>query len=95
MERPNLEAIKPKEINDGMDAALWYQQHIKNLEAYCDYLEQQVKNSCLGDIVGSYSLKVGDNIELPSGLKAEVIETKVKVKDEFNNKYYLFDAEVG
>ncbi len=49
----------------------------------------------IGSVVGSYSLKVGDNIKLPSGLKAKVIETKVKVKDEFGGEYYLSGIEVG
>ena len=42
-----------------------------------------------------YNLKVGDKIKMPSGLKAEVIKTKVKVKDEFGGEYYLSDIEVG
>jgi hypothetical protein len=45
--------------------------------------------------VGSYSLKIGDDIKFPSGLKAEVIKTKVKVRDEFGREYYLSDIEVG
>jgi len=49
----------------------------------------------IGSVVGSYNLKVGDNIKLPSGLKAEVIEIKVKVKDEFGGEYYLSNNEVG
>lgn len=46
-------------------------------------------------VVGSYNLKVGDKIKMPSGLRAEVIKTKVKVKDEFGGEYYLSDIEVG
>lgn len=49
----------------------------------------------IDSVVGSYSLKVGDKIKMPSGLIAEVIKTKVKVKDEFGGKYYLSDIEVG
>ena len=49
----------------------------------------------LYNVVGSYNLKVGDKIKMPSGLKAEVIKTKVKVKDEFGGEYYLSDIEVG
>ena len=49
----------------------------------------------IDSVVGSYSLKVGDNIKLPSGLKAKVIKTKVKVKDDFGGEYYLSDIEVG
>lgn len=53
------------------------------------------KSDVIGDVVGSYNLKVGDNITFAGGLKAEVIETKVKVKDEFGKEYYLSDIEVG
>ena len=49
----------------------------------------------IDSVVGSYSLKVGDKLKMPSGLKAEVIKTKVKVKDEFGGEYYLSDIEVG
>jgi hypothetical protein len=61
-------------------------------------LEEQIKKGQLlpiDSVVGSYSLKVGDKIKMPSGLKAEVIKTKVKVKDDFGGEYYLSDIEVG
>ena len=53
------------------------------------------KSDFIGHVVGSYSLKVGDKIKMPSGLEAEVIKTKVKVKDDFGGEYYLSDIEVG
>ena len=77
-------------------------KHDKNCQYYpesltkmYDDLLNEVKNLRLHNVVGSYNLKVGDNIKLPSGLKAEVIKTKVKVKDEFGGEYYLSDIEVG
>ena len=53
------------------------------------------QKSTVDNVVGSYSLKVGDKIKLPSGLRAEVIKIKVKVEDEFGGEYYLSNIEVG
>tara|TARA_R110000772_G_scaffold147627_1_gene258077 strand:- start:146 stop:505 length:360 start_codon:yes stop_codon:yes gene_type:complete len=58
-----------------------------------DAINEKLDRKQRGIVVGSYSLKVGDNIKLPSGLKAKVIETKVKVKDEFGGEYYLSDIK--
>ncbi len=58
-------------------------------------LQTKLNKLLISGVVGSYNLKVGDNIKLPSGLKAKVIETKVKVKDEFGCEYYLSNIEVG
>lgn len=61
-----------------------------------EYAQELVKNHIVLDIVvGSSQLKVGDKIKLPSGLEAEVIKTKIKVKDSFGGEYYLSDIEVG
>ncbi len=66
------------------------------LEALCvTFIQKQGQALPLVDVVGSYNLKVGDKIKMPSGLRAEVIKTKVKVKDEFGGEYYLSDIEVG
>ena len=61
---------------------------LKELEAIKQALSLDI-------VVGSSQLKVGDKIKLPSGLEAEVIKTKIKVKDSFGGEYYLSDIEVG
>ena len=64
------------------------------MEAMMEALEKG-QSLPIDSVVGSYNLKVGDKIKMPSGLRAEVIKTKVKVKDEFGGEYYLSDIEVG
>ena len=62
---------------------------------FVDIFLNQGQSLPIDSVVGSYNLKVGDKIKMPSGLRAEVIKTKVKVKDEFGGEYYLSDIEVG
>ena len=68
----------------------------KLFEDMWEHIEPKLVQSLpIDSVVGSYNLKVGDKIKMPSGLRAEVIKTKVKVKDEFGGQYYLSDIEVG
>ena len=70
--------------------------------AICDFqiteaLEEEKKQGQtlpIQIVVGSYNLKEGDKITLPSGLKCEVIAVNAKVIDEYGNTYMLFDNEI-
>ena len=68
----------------------------KLFEDMWEHIEPKLVQSLpIDSVVGSYNLKVGDKIKMPSRQRAEVIKTKVKVKDEFGGQYYLSDIEVG
>jgi len=75
-----------------------FKQEVVSTE-YLKWLEdlarkQLAYNDALQIVVGSYNLKEGDNIELPSGLKCEVIAVNAKVKDEYGHTYMLYDNEI-
>lgn len=94
--------MKPKELLEQLKElqekySNWSAYDLRN-QGYRSAIESSielVENFCLNNVVDNYSLKVGDKIKFPSGLNAEVIETKVKVKDEFGGIYYISDIEVG
>jgi len=76
MNRPKIEDFKPKYTKGVAEIASVAKQYVKAQDEYIDYLEQQVKNCSIPNVVGrSEQLKMLEHIRHIKGLPLDVQKT--------------------